>query len=263
MSTTIGFAGEAPPGEGVEMAKGPRDEDDPNQLRRFAKRIAEMKWWNNHSNSDKPEATPGSGQTVWFLGSPRCRAMISRRRRGTSSSRRVTISHHPKVKRGRSTRTKPLLQHRMRDVVAIARALLVGVARAHQVAAVIGEKSPERKDGERDCLSLRVTARCYGLPLFLFVGAEGANENSTVISRLKNDVTNKPFRRPVKTCFAAYLAHRLFDEATAKAFAFRHFYPGAVQFGPAERQSSILGARPRQFNLAFRQVPSPHGAAPV
>jgi hypothetical protein len=69
MSTTIGFAGEAPPGEGVEMAKGPRDEDDPNQLRRFAKRIAEMKWWNNHSNSDKPEATQvqgkqsGSGQS--------------------------------------------------------------------------------------------------------------------------------------------------------------------------------------------------------
>jgi hypothetical protein len=38
-----------------------------------------------------------------------------------------------------------LLQHRLRDVVAIAYALLVGVARAHQVAAIIIEKAREER----------------------------------------------------------------------------------------------------------------------
>jgi hypothetical protein len=52
----------------VDMANTPKDEDDPIQLRRFAKRIAEMKWWNNNSNSDEPAEAqdqgeqPGSGQ---------------------------------------------------------------------------------------------------------------------------------------------------------------------------------------------------------
>ena len=40
-----------------------------------------------------------------------------------------------------------VLQHRLRDVVAIAHALLVGVARAHQVAAIIEEKT--REEGRR------------------------------------------------------------------------------------------------------------------
>jgi hypothetical protein len=43
----------------VELAKGPKDEDDPIQLRRFAKRIAEMKWWNDNSNSEKPAQDQG------------------------------------------------------------------------------------------------------------------------------------------------------------------------------------------------------------
>jgi hypothetical protein len=40
-----------------------------------------------------------------------------------------------------------VLQHRLRDVVAIAHALLVGVARAHQVTAIIEEKT--REEGRR------------------------------------------------------------------------------------------------------------------
>ena len=44
------------------MAKGPKDEDDPIRLRWFAKRIAEMKWWNNNSNSDKPAETQDHGE---------------------------------------------------------------------------------------------------------------------------------------------------------------------------------------------------------
>lgn len=39
-----------------------KDENDPTQLRRFAKRIAEMKWWNDKSNSDKPAETQDQGQ---------------------------------------------------------------------------------------------------------------------------------------------------------------------------------------------------------
>jgi hypothetical protein len=48
-----------------------------------------------------------------------------------------------------------VLQHRLRDVVAIAHALLVGMARAHQVASIIEEKTREegrrarRHEGER------------------------------------------------------------------------------------------------------------------
>ena len=44
------------------MAKGPKDEDDPTRLLWFAKRIAEMKWWNNNSTSDKPAETPDQGE---------------------------------------------------------------------------------------------------------------------------------------------------------------------------------------------------------
>ena len=43
------------------MAKGPKDEDDPTQLRRFAKRIAEMKWWSDN-NSEKPAETQDQGE---------------------------------------------------------------------------------------------------------------------------------------------------------------------------------------------------------
>ena len=46
----------------VQMAKGPKDEDDPTQLRRFARRIAEMKWWNDNSNSDRPAETQDQGE---------------------------------------------------------------------------------------------------------------------------------------------------------------------------------------------------------
>jgi hypothetical protein len=60
-STTIGFVDEGPPTKEVELAQGPKDEDDPTQLRRFAKRIAEMKWWNN-SNSDEPAGTQDRGE---------------------------------------------------------------------------------------------------------------------------------------------------------------------------------------------------------
>jgi hypothetical protein len=42
---------------GAEMTRQPKDENDHTQLRRFAKRIAEMKWWNDKSNSDKPAET--------------------------------------------------------------------------------------------------------------------------------------------------------------------------------------------------------------
>ena len=45
----------------VELAQGPKDEDDPTQLRRFAKRIAEMKWWNDN-NSEKPAETQDQGE---------------------------------------------------------------------------------------------------------------------------------------------------------------------------------------------------------
>ena len=44
------------------MAKVPKDEDDPTQLRRFAKRIAEMKWWADNPNSDKPAETQDQGE---------------------------------------------------------------------------------------------------------------------------------------------------------------------------------------------------------
>jgi hypothetical protein len=40
-----------------------------------------------------------------------------------------------------------LLQHRLRDIVAVTHALLVGVARAHQVAAIVEEKT--REEGRR------------------------------------------------------------------------------------------------------------------
>jgi hypothetical protein len=46
----------------VELAKAPKDEDDPTQLRRFAKRIAEMKWWNNNSSLEKPAETQDQGE---------------------------------------------------------------------------------------------------------------------------------------------------------------------------------------------------------
>ena len=44
------------------MAKGPKDEDDPIQLRRFAKRIAEIKWWNDNSSSEKHAETQNQGE---------------------------------------------------------------------------------------------------------------------------------------------------------------------------------------------------------
>ena len=50
------------PTKEVELAKEPKDEDDPSQLRRFAKRIAEMKWWNNNSHADGPAETQGEGE---------------------------------------------------------------------------------------------------------------------------------------------------------------------------------------------------------
>jgi hypothetical protein len=45
----------------VELAQGPKDEDDPTQLRRFAKRIAEMKWWNDNT-SEKPAEAHDQGE---------------------------------------------------------------------------------------------------------------------------------------------------------------------------------------------------------
>ena len=48
--------------KGAEMTPQPKDENDPTQLRRFAKRIAEMRWWNDKSNSDKPEETQDQGE---------------------------------------------------------------------------------------------------------------------------------------------------------------------------------------------------------
>jgi hypothetical protein len=51
------------------MAKEPRDENDPTGLRRFANRIAELKWWQDHPKSkeqagpeDQPEKTPSQEQ---------------------------------------------------------------------------------------------------------------------------------------------------------------------------------------------------------
>jgi hypothetical protein len=46
----------------VELAKEPKDEDDPTQLRRFAQRIAEMKWWADNPNSEKPAETRDQGE---------------------------------------------------------------------------------------------------------------------------------------------------------------------------------------------------------
>ena len=87
--------------------------------------------------------------------------------------------------------------------------------------------------------------------------------NSTAVSRPKGDFANKPFRKPVKPCFAAQLADCSFDEATTKALAFRHFYPRAAQFDPAERQLSILGVRPRQLNWPFASDSAPYFEALV
>jgi hypothetical protein len=36
------------------MVNDPKDENDPTRLRRFAKRIADMKWWDENSSSAEP-----------------------------------------------------------------------------------------------------------------------------------------------------------------------------------------------------------------
>lgn len=41
-----------------------KDENDPTQLRRFAKRITEMKWWTENSNSDNPAETRDHGEQL-------------------------------------------------------------------------------------------------------------------------------------------------------------------------------------------------------
>ena len=51
-----------------------------------------------------------------------------------------------------------LLQQRLRDIVAVAYALLVGVARAMRLPRS-SKMSPQRKEGERERHSVRVTAR--------------------------------------------------------------------------------------------------------
>jgi hypothetical protein len=48
--------------KGAEMTPQPKDENDPTHLRRLAKRIAEMRWWNDKSNSDKPKETQDQGE---------------------------------------------------------------------------------------------------------------------------------------------------------------------------------------------------------
>jgi hypothetical protein len=42
---------------GKLMVKEPKDEEDPTGLRRFAKRIAEMKWWCEESKGEQSEPT--------------------------------------------------------------------------------------------------------------------------------------------------------------------------------------------------------------
>jgi hypothetical protein len=39
-----------------------KEENDPAQLRRFAKRIAEMKWWIEKSNSENPGESRDDGE---------------------------------------------------------------------------------------------------------------------------------------------------------------------------------------------------------
>ena len=39
------------------MAEQPRDETDPSGLRRFAKRISEMKWWGEEPEAEQPGHT--------------------------------------------------------------------------------------------------------------------------------------------------------------------------------------------------------------
>ena len=39
------------------MAKEPRDENDPAGLRRFARRIAQMKWWREETEAEQSEQT--------------------------------------------------------------------------------------------------------------------------------------------------------------------------------------------------------------
>ena len=39
------------------MAEQPRDETDPSGLRRFAKRISEMKWWGEEAEGEQPGHT--------------------------------------------------------------------------------------------------------------------------------------------------------------------------------------------------------------
>lgn len=61
MSTTLVLQTRGLQVKEAEMTPQPKDENDPTQLRRFAKRIAEMKWWNDKSNSDKPAETEDQG----------------------------------------------------------------------------------------------------------------------------------------------------------------------------------------------------------
>jgi hypothetical protein len=62
MSTTLVLQTRGLQVKEAEMTPQPKDENDPTQLRRFAKRIAEMKWWNDKSNSDRPEETQDQGE---------------------------------------------------------------------------------------------------------------------------------------------------------------------------------------------------------
>jgi hypothetical protein len=76
----------------VELAKGPKDEDDPIQLRRFAKRIAEIKWWNDNSESEKPAGTQDQSEQP---GSERPQATSEDREPPTSDEQQPTNDDGP------------------------------------------------------------------------------------------------------------------------------------------------------------------------
>jgi hypothetical protein len=96
-----------------------------------------------------------------------------------------------------------VLQHRLRDVVAIAHALLVGVARAHQVTAIIEEKTREegrrarqsQLAGDRSMLEFRLHGleQLFFNDRLLFAGMDfAAIDNFADVEAILKEVGQRP-----------------------------------------------------------------------